>query len=144
MFKQRCAYFAESLASLEESDIPLERALPLAAGASGDVSLAEGSRSLAASIARGDRANECSAAANRFPPFLRWALCQSEATVGRDRALRMASTFYQESSNRGLQRARTIAPILGLVILGGSVTLIYGLALFMPVIQMLKGLAAMH
>jgi type II secretory pathway component PulF len=144
MFKQRCAYFAESLASLEESDIPLETALPLAAGASGDVSLAEGSLSLAASIASGQPANECGATANRFPPFLRWALCQSEATVGRDRALRIASMFYQESSNRGLQRARTIAPIVGLVILGGSVTLIYGLALFMPVVQMLKGLAATH
>jgi hypothetical protein len=43
-----------------------------------------------------------------------------------------------------MRRATILAPIIGLVILGGGVTLLYGLAVFMPVVQMLKAVASAH
>ena len=73
---------------------------------------------------------------------MRWALFQSEPTVGRKRALQMAAALYRDASSHSMRRARIVAPIIGLVLLGGSVTLLYGLALFVPVVQMLKAVAS--
>jgi type II secretory pathway component PulF len=143
MFEERCAYFAESLASLEEHDVPFDKALTLAAGVCGDPTLADAARALAANVASGKPLGE-SAAAHRFPPFLRWALFQSEPAVGRKRALRMAAALYRDASVQDIKRAKIVAPIIWLVVLGGSVTLLYGLAVFVPVIQLLKGVATPH
>jgi len=142
LYQQRCAYFAESVASLEEGNVPLDKALAMSAGACGETSLVDGARSLAATVEGGALAKVDGAEANHFPPFMRWALFESEPTVGRKRALRMAAALYRNSSRQSMRRARVIAPIIGLVVLGGSVTLLYGLAVFMPVVQMLKAVAA--
>jgi type IV pilus assembly protein PilC len=144
MFEQRCAYFAESLASLDEGGVPFERALGLAAGACGEPHLAEGARSLAATISNGGAAKDDKTATNRFPPFLHWAVCQTDSPIDRGQGLRMAASLYQESSIYSMQRARIVAPILCLITLGGGVTLLYGLALFLPVVQMLKSIAMVH
>lgn len=144
VFQQRCACFAESLASLEERKVPLEEALALAAGVCGETSLADGARSLATRVSGGSSITDDYAEGNQFPPFMRWALFQSESTVGRTRALRMAAALYRESSSHSMRRARIIAPIIGLVTLGGTVTLMYCLALFVPVVQMLKAVASAH
>jgi type II secretory pathway component PulF len=144
MYQQRCAHFAESLATLEQNNVPLNKALSLSAGVCGERSLADGARSLATTISSGSALSDESAAAKQFPPFMRWALFDSESTVGRKRALRMAASLYRESSRRSMRRATIIAPIIGLVVIGGSVTLLYGLAVFMPVVQMLKAVASAH
>jgi type II secretory pathway component PulF len=144
MYQQRCAHFAESVASLEENNVPLGKALALAAGVCSDRSLEDGARSLATTVSSGLSVNMASAEVHRFPPFMRWALFQSESTVGRNRALRMAAALYRDSSSQSMRRAKVIAPIIGLVFLGGGVTLLYGLALFVPVIQMLKAVASAH
>jgi len=144
MFQQRCSYFAESLASLVEGNLPLEKALGLAAGVCGEPSLADGARSAAASISSSLPEGARGEDSNWLPPFMRWALFRSEPTVGRKRALRMAADLYRESARHSMRRARIIAPIIGLVLLGGSATLLYGLALFVPVVQMLKAVASVH
>jgi type II secretory pathway component PulF len=140
MFEQRASYFAESLASLEEHGAPFDKALALAAGVCGEPILANAARAVAANIASGKPVEE-SAAAHRFPPFLRWALFQSEPAIDRTRALRMAAALYREASIQDIKRAKIVAPIIWLVVLGGSATLLYGLALFVPVVQMLKAVA---
>ncbi len=144
MFQQRCACFAESLASLEEGNVPFEKALGLAAGVCNEPSLTEGARSAATSISTGSLANANGDDSHRLPPFMRWALFRSEPSVGRNRALRMAAAIYRESARHSMQRARIIAPIIVLVLLGGSATALYGLALFVPVVQMLKAVASIH
>jgi hypothetical protein len=121
------------MASLEESDVPFDKALALSAGACGETSMAAIGRSTA---------NGNSAEASRFPPFMRWALFHSEPAVARKRALHMAAALYRDASDHSMRRARIVAPIIGLVLLGGSVTLLYGLALFVPVVQMLKAVAS--
>src|SRR6185312_2327769 len=98
MYQQRCACFAESLASLEENNVPLDKALALSAGLSGETSLADGATSLAAAASKGSALNDNRAEAQRFPPFMRWALFESESTVGRKRALQMAASFYRDAS----------------------------------------------
>jgi type II secretory pathway component PulF len=144
MYRERCAYFAQTLASLLECDVPLGKALSLSAGVCGETSIGDGARSLAKAVATGSPPNEESAGTNRFPPFMRWALFESESTVGRARSLRMAASLYRNASNHTMRRARIIAPIIGLVVIGGSVTLLYCLTLFVPVVQMLKAVASVH
>jgi general secretion pathway protein F len=143
MFDQRAAYFAESLASLDEHDVPFDQALSLAAGLCGEPALADAARATSANIAAGKPVSQ-SASALRFPPFLRWAIFESEPAVDRARALRMAAAIYREASTQGIKRAKIVAPIIWLVLLGGSATLLYGLALFVPVVQMLKAVATPH
>ncbi len=142
--EQRWAHFAETMASLEKEKLPFSKALEIAADGCGDNSLANGARSLAAVAASGESLNPESPGALRFPPFMRWALFQSEDTVGRERALQMAAALYREASNYNIGRAKIIAPILGVVALAGSVTLLYGLTIFVPVVQMLKAVAMPH
>jgi hypothetical protein len=75
-----------------------------------------------------------------LPPFMRWAICHADDTVGKSRALRMAAGAYRESAQRRVQRLRVVAPAVTCLVIGGGVALLYALALFVPVVQMLKGL----
>jgi type IV pilus assembly protein PilC len=140
-FQQRCAVFAEATAEVLESGMPLEEGLQLAGAASGDVSLRDDAAALAAAIAQGTFLPDDGPVARRFPPFLRWALWHADATVGRERALRMAGRIYREAAERRFERMRAAVPVALLVIIGGGATLLYGLALFVPVVELLRALA---
>lgn len=141
LFQQRCAIFADTLATLLAADVPLEEGLRIAARACGDAGLSEGAQALAAALKQGHVPSDDSPAVRRFPPFLRWALLHSEPTPGRTSALQMAANIYRESAEWRSERLRLVAPILACVIVGGGATLLYGLALFVPVVEMLKALA---
>jgi type II secretory pathway component PulF len=138
----RCAVFAEALAETVENGMSLDEALPLAASASGDRALRNSAGELATSIANGQFPPDDCPLARRFPPFLRWAVWQSEATVGRERALRMAGSIYREAAERRIERAHSVVPLVVLVVIGGGATLLYALALFVPVVELLRTLAS--
>jgi len=142
VFQQRCANFSETLSRLLASGMPLPEGLRLAADACGDATLTMGARALATSLDQGQIVGDDSPAAMRFPPFLRWVLWHSEPITGRPRSLKMAAWIYGASANHFAERLRVIAPIVACIILGGGVTLLYGLALFVPVVEMLRGMAA--
>jgi type II secretory pathway component PulF len=139
--EQRCANFAETLATLLDAGAPLDEALRLAAGALGEASQADDVQALAASASAGTAIAEDSQAVLRLPPFLRYALWRADAGIGRERALRMAAGLYRDSSRRRAERVRIIAPLVLCVVFGGGATLLYGLALFVPVVEMLRSLA---
>lgn len=141
VYMERCASFSEELAKLVRSGVPLPGALNIVSGSFGDAGLAAGARGLATSIEQGQLPTDDSRDAQRFPPFLRWALLHSEETTGRDRALQMAASVYRRSSERRTARLRIVAPLVPCVVLGGGVTLLYGLALFAPVVHLLRALA---
>jgi type II secretory pathway component PulF len=140
--QQRYASFAETLAALLEAGTPLPKALGLAVGTCGQGAMAESVRALAASLNQGAMLSDESRLALRIPPFLRYALWHSEETIGRGRALHMAASFYRESARRYVERMRLVAPLVACVLLGGGVTLLYALALFVPVVEMLGSLAS--
>jgi type II secretory pathway component PulF len=141
-FQERCASFAEALATLLENDAPLADALPLAAEACGDAQFRDAAMSLAASFQGGQSPGDDSPAAKQFPPFLRWALLHSDSSTGRARALRMAASIYRQSAKRREERFRIVVPLVVCALLGGGVTLLYGLSLFVPVVQLLRALAS--
>jgi general secretion pathway protein F len=137
----RWASFAETLSVLEGSRIPVEESLPLAACAVGDAHIAEAGRLLADRMVETSARSDDIPAAKRFPPFLRWAILHSEATIGRARALEMAARLYRQAAERSAERSRIVAPMFVCVILGGGVTLLYALAVFLPVVELLRALA---
>jgi type II secretory pathway component PulF len=141
IFQQRCARFADSLEDMLRRGTPLDAALEIAADGSGDDNLRDGGRSLAEAVRHGKLPADDSPTARLFPPFLRWALLHSEATTGRERALEIATTIYRDSAARRSERLRTLAPIVILVLVGGTVTLLYGMALFVPFVEMLHTIA---
>ncbi len=139
--QQRYATFAASLATLLDAGTPLDEALGISADACGETNLQIGGQLLATSLQSSQLPAADSPIALRFPPFLRWSLWHSEATIGRSRALHMAADIYREAATRSAAKLQTIAPIATLVVLGGGVTLLYGLALFVPLIELLRTLA---
>ncbi len=141
LFLLQCATFAETLAALTDRKVPLGEGLSIASGACGNASLAEAAHAIAASLEHGQSSPSDSRAAMRFPPFLRWVLLHSEESIGRSRALWMAADIYRKAAERRAERLRIVAPIVTCAVLGGGVTLLYGLALFVPVVQMLHALA---
>lgn len=142
LFHQRCANFAAGLAALVAGEVPLEEGLRLAAGTCGDPRLNDGAQELAAAVEAGQLPGDDSPPATQFPPFLRWALLHSDETVGRAPALQMAADLYRESARRRAERLEVVAPIVVCVVLGGGVALAYGLALFLPVVELLKAIAS--
>jgi type II secretory pathway component PulF len=142
LFQEQCANFAEAVATLIDSQVPFEEALPLAAGVCGDARISEAASSLAATLKENQTPADDSPAAAQFPPFLRWALLHSEATTGRARALTMAASIYRQSARRREERLRIVAPVVACVVVGGGATLLYGLSLFVPVVQLLRSLAS--
>jgi type II secretory pathway component PulF len=130
---ERSAYLAKSIAALDEQGVPLDDAIVLASGGS----LTAG----AANTLHGTPTKQQTEQKARVPPFLRWALYEAEPTILRRRALDMAAGLYHQASLHAMRRARLLAPMLLIVVIGGTVTLLYGLALFVPVVQMLKAIA---
>jgi general secretion pathway protein F len=141
ILQQRSANFAVSLATLLDQHIPIAEALPIAAGACVDAKLGAAAESLAAAFKAGSSVADNSPTAIAFPPFLRWALLDSETTTGRPRALRLAAGIYRDAVRRREDRLRIVAPLAVCVVIGGGATLLYGLSLFVPVVQLLRTIA---
>jgi type II secretory pathway component PulF len=142
IYDERLANFAASLSELLHGGTRLEDALPLASGASGDPRIVAGAQALAAGLNQGGFGEETAPVKAAFPPFLRWAISQSDATVGRSDALQMAAEIYEQSAQRRAARLRLLIPAVTCVVVGGGVTLLYGLALFVPVVDMLQTIAS--
>jgi type II secretory pathway component PulF len=141
-FYEECASFAETLAALLDAGTPLDEGMRIASGVWSRAVVPGGPQGLTPSL--GEEAVGDSPGAVRLPPFLTWALWHSEATTGRARALRMAADIYRVNAARRQERLQMIAPLATCALLGGGIALLYGLALFVPVVEMLSGLASSH
>jgi type II secretory pathway component PulF len=141
MFQEECARFADALSGLLQEGIPLGEALQVAADSSGDPRLRETVGRLATAVAGGELPADDSPTALKFPPFLRWALWHSEGTTGRPHALEIAARVYRTAAERRGQQLRTVAPVVAMVLFGGTITLVYCLAVFVPLVELLQTLA---
>jgi general secretion pathway protein F len=142
VFEERSASFADAVATLLDTGLPLPESLRLAADTWNNGSQSEATRHLAAALDQGQAISESSLVVVRFPPFLRWALVGSDSVTGRAQALKVAAKIYRQSATRRRRRLQIVVPMLIGLALGGAAALLYGLALFVPVVEMLRGLAA--
>jgi general secretion pathway protein F len=139
--EERCANLAARLSTLLAEGVPMNEALPLAAEAFGDATLIAASQELTAGLTANQLPPDSGRAALSFPPFLRWALWHAEESVGRARALAIAAELYQAAAQRRMARLRVVLPLATCVLVGGGATLLYGLALFVPVVEMLRSVS---
>lgn len=144
MSHERWASFASSLSDLLKTETPLTEALRLAACASGDDNVRRAARGLADMLDQqsASPSNADHPAVGAFPPFLRWAILESEPSVDRPRALEMAASLYRSAAQRSVERVRVLTPMAACIFLGGGAALVYALALFLPVTELLTGIAA--
>lgn len=144
---QRCASLAELLALLVEHEVPLQEGLQLAARASGDSKLTAAAQQMAQSadrfqsVDRGESSTQKADAARHFPPFLRWALTSPLDTDDLARNLRIASRTYRQRAEQQAKRIRAVMPMLTCVVLAGSVTLLYCLSVFVPLVRLINELS---
>jgi type II secretory pathway component PulF len=144
MFYERAAIFAETMAGLLETGITFGDALRAAAGVWNDRSLYDLTVAFAFATEKRQASESGGEFGRRLPPFLRWALLDSEQTTGRVCALRTAANVCRRAALRRQNRLRIVLPLLVAILIGGTATLLYGLALFVPVIELLRGLAVQY
>ncbi len=116
-------------------------ALTLAGEASGNASLAESSRALADAVQRGLPPAEALAGPSAFPPLLRWQLATGSQQGDHVAALRQLADRYRGVARFQAEKIRVLLPTILLFGIGGTATLLYALALFVPLSTLWYGLS---
>ena len=137
------ANFSELLALLLEHGVAYPPALVLAAESTGNPRLTLGARQLAEAITRGERAAPAlrTVEDRAFLPMLRWVLATGQQQGSLVAALHNLGDLYRKCAKFQAGKLAVFLPTILMFAIGGSVTLLYGLALFLPVISMLRELA---
>jgi general secretion pathway protein F len=138
------ANFCELLALLLEHHVAYPRALVLAAEPTGDPRLIAAMHQIAAAVTRGEPVKPAVAAADRraILPMLRWVLASGQDQGSLVAGLRHLTDLYRKRAAYQAEKLYIFLPIVLLIAIGAGATLIYGLALFIPVIEMLRELAS--
>lgn len=134
------AVFAELLAILIQHRIPLHESLRLAAESTGDARIVGEAHRLALGIEQGGTLSDGLKASQVFPPFMRWLLTAGEQQGALIPALQQINTIYRRRALHTTEWFKLFLPIAVVVILGGGATLVYALALFYPLAEMLRAL----
>lgn len=133
--------FADLTALLIDHQLPYPDALRLAGDASCDPALAESSRKLADAIASGRSVSEALAGKSAFPPLLRWVLAGSASQANVPQSLRIMAARYRGQAQREAEKIRLFLPMILLLGIGVSATLLYALTLFVPLATLWRSLA---
>lgn len=133
----RLAIFADVLAMLLRHEIPLTEALALAGDASGDPRLVHSATILAERISRGEVVASSDAAKLGLPPLLAWLLSTNRQSAGSVSALVQFADQRRQQAVQQAAMAVSILPVAITATIGGAFTLVYALALFWPLSNML-------
>jgi type II secretory pathway component PulF len=136
----RLAQFARVLSVLLEQELPFPEACRLSGATTGDGRLVEAADELASRVAAGQSLGESVNRLRVLPPFLRWLMAVGEREQGLANSLRQAAAVYEQRGLIRLELFRRFVPPAIVLVLGGFLTLTYGLLLFIPVTQLLERL----
>ncbi len=135
------AGFADLLALLIEHQVPYPEALRLAGEASGDPAFARSGQALADSLTQGQAPAEALQGRSAFPPLLRWLLSTAPRQPDLVVALRQMATRYRGEARHQADKIRVLLPTLLLFGIGGTATMLYALALFIPLTSLWTSLS---
>lgn len=136
------ATFADLLALLVEHRVAYPEAIVLASSTSADPALRRAGLEFAVAVGRGDSPRAFLARPGPFPPLLRWLLSIGERQGSIETALKHAAQTYRTRAAHRAELIATFLPVLLTVAIGGLVTLLYALTLFVPLTALLKGLSS--
>jgi type II secretory pathway component PulF len=137
------ANFSELLGLLLEHRVPYPRAIVLAADSTGDARLSRGARQLAEAIERGEPAAAALGRIDRktFLPMMRWVLATGQEQGSLVLALHNLAGVYRTRARYQADKLSVFLPTILMVAIGATATLAYGLALFIPLSNVLRELA---
>lgn len=137
------ANFAELLALLLEHNVPYGEAVVLCAEASGAPALAREAHALAEQVTRGESPRDAFKSRGRsgFPPLLRWLLAAGQGQGDLPSGLRHMGALYRRRARHEADKIRVLLPTILLFGIGATATLLYGLALFVPLTSLLHELS---
>ncbi len=130
--------YCELLSLLVADDVPLPTALRLAGEAIGAEPWRGASRQAAERLDAGCALVESLAGTHILSPLLSWLMAGSARNLAA--SLQRAAQLYQRRAQVRSDWLRLFAPLAVLVIVGGGGVLLYGLAIFVPVMEMLDRL----
>jgi general secretion pathway protein F len=135
------ANFADLLGLMVEHGVPYHEALVLASEATGDPSVIRVGSALAEAVQRGDPPNGAIGDDQALPPLLRWLLATGRQQIALADSLHGLAAIYRKRAQHQAEKIRVLLPIMLLLTIGLSATLIFGLSLFIPFTTLLKNLA---
>lgn len=135
------AGYADLLALLVRHDVPYPVALELAGDASANAALARSSRELAEAIRSGLSPEEALKGASAFPPLLRWLLTTGASQGDFVAALTSMAERYRSEARRQSDKIRIFLPVILMLAIGATTTLVYTLTLFVPLTTLWTSLA---
>jgi type II secretory pathway component PulF len=138
------ANFAELLGLLLEHRVPYPTAIVLAAQSTGDARLTRGAGQLAEAVARGESTAAALAKIDRgtFLPMMRWVLATGQEQGSLVAALHNLADVYRKRATYQADKLSVFLPTVLMIAIGASATLFYGLALFIPLTNLLRELSA--
>jgi len=135
----RAAAFLDILALLIENNAPLGEAVVLAGETSGDPRLAQAARQWATAVEKGQ--TQPAAFGTPFPPLIAWLMTASRGDAALSAALRQAADSYRRRARYHSDMLRVFLPVSLTFLIGGSVTVLFAVSLFVPYTSMLYYLA---
>jgi general secretion pathway protein F len=136
------ANFSELLGLLLEHRVPYPSAIVLAAESTGNAQMIRGARELAEAFERGESADTALGKIDRrtFLPMLRWALAAGQQQGSLVSALQNLADVYRKRAQYQADKLGVFLPTILMVGIGASAALLYGLALFVPLANLLREL----
>lgn len=138
----RMATFAELLELLDEHEVPLPKAIVLAADASGDRALIQASRTIAQRLENGETIQRREELPMAFPPLLGWSIVSGMGQSGLQRTLATSAEMYRQRALDAARWATDFMPMILTVFVGGAAVLFQALIVFLPFVSLLYRLGA--
>jgi type II secretory pathway component PulF len=138
------ASFSDLLALLLEHNVAYPTALVLAAESTGNRKLTEGAHRLAEGISRGEPMATAMADLDRraFLPMLRWVLASGQEQGSMVNSLHSLAQTYRKRARFQAEKLSIFLPVILMLVVGASAALLYALALFIPLVDLLHGLTS--
>jgi len=134
--------YAHLLAMLVEAGIPFVEAARLCAAAIGDRPLEAEMDRVGRQVSGGDSLATVLRGRSRVPPMLRWLMIRGERESQLAPALREAAALYAHRAATRAELVQKLVPMALIGLVGGGITFIYALTVFIPLTSLWKGLAA--
>jgi len=133
--------FAHLMAMLVESGVPLIEAARLSAGAVGDARIADAIGRAGQKLSGGQALAEVLDRRSGVPPLLQWLMRWGDSESNLAPALREAAAQYEQRALIRAELVQRILPFAVVVLIGGGLTAVYALTIFVPLTSIWSDLA---
>lgn len=134
------SHFSQLLADLVEHQTPLPEALELAGDAVGTERLSASAHRLANQLRSGQPLSTGLNLDPEFSPLQRWLMTSNALGSDLATALRRGGELLRARAERRMALVQKLLPVVAVTVIGGGAVLVYGLAVFGPLSELLDRL----